>query len=86
MEERTKLLVALGAATAANCIPCFEHLYGEAWGAGLTQEEIQEVVDIASKVKQGAHVALKSSIHDMLGEEQKYDVDCPRESSGSCCG
>ncbi|RLA85766.1 MAG: carboxymuconolactone decarboxylase family protein, partial [Deltaproteobacteria bacterium] len=39
MEERTKLLIALGAATAANCIPCFEHLYYEAGVAGLTSEE-----------------------------------------------
>ncbi len=36
MEERTKLLVALGAATAANCITCFEHLHYEAGSAGLS--------------------------------------------------
>jgi ferritin-like protein len=86
MEERTKLLVALGAATAANCIPCFEYLYCEAGVAGLTQEEIQEVVALASKVKQGAHVALKSSIHDIMGLEEKYDLPCSSQASGSSCG
>ena len=84
MEERTKLLVALGAATAANCIPCFEHLYCEAGGAGLTQEDIQEVVDLASKVKQGAHIALKNSIHEMMGSEEKYDLPCSTQPGGSC--
>ena len=86
MEERTKLLVALGAATAANCIPCFEYLYCEAGVAGLTQEEIQEVVALATKVKQGAHVALKNSIHDIRGLEEKSDLPCSRQASGSSCG
>jgi alkylhydroperoxidase/carboxymuconolactone decarboxylase family protein YurZ len=86
MEERTKLLVALGAATAANCIPCFEYLYGEAGVAGLTQEEIQEVVALATKVKQGAHVALKNSINDIMGVEEKYDLPCSSQASSCCCG
>jgi alkylhydroperoxidase/carboxymuconolactone decarboxylase family protein YurZ len=86
MEERTKLLVALGAATAANCIPCFEYLYCEAGVAGLTQEEIQEVVALATKVKQGAHVALKSSINDIMGIEEKYDLPCSGKATSSCDG
>jgi hypothetical protein len=85
MEERTKLLVALGAATAANCIPCFEHLYCEAGVAGLTNAEIQETVDLASKIKQGAHIALKNSINDMMGQEEAYEEPCNRTSHTSCC-
>lgn len=85
MEERTKLLVALGAATAANCIPCFEHLYFEAGGAGLTRVEIQEVVDLASKVKQGAHMALKNSINDMMELEEQYDLPCNGQAKSTCC-
>ena len=84
MEEKTKLLIALGAATAANCIPCFEHLYYEAGVACLTSEEIQEVVDLASKVKNGAHIALKNSVNDMIGSEEKYDLPCSSQSGGSC--
>ena len=33
MDEKTKLLVCLGAATAANCIPCFEFSSGKAVAA-----------------------------------------------------
>jgi hypothetical protein len=69
---------------AANCIPCFEHLYYEAGVAGATSEEIQEVVDLASKVKNGAHIALKNSIHDMMGLRKKYDLPCSAQSDGSC--
>jgi hypothetical protein len=72
MEEKTKLLIALGAATAANCIPCFEHLYYEAGVAG------------ASKVKNGAHIALKNSIHDIMGSEEKCELPCSAQSGGSC--
>ena len=84
MDEKTKLLIALGAATAANCIPCFEHLYYEAGVAGLTSKEIQEVVGLASKVKNGAHIALKNSINDMMGSEETYDLPCSSQSGGSC--
>jgi len=84
MEEKTKLLILLGAATAANCIPCFEHLYYEAGVAGLTAEEIQQVVDLASKVKNGAHIALKNSIHDMMGIKEHFDLPCSAQSDCSC--
>ncbi len=36
MEEKTKILICLGAATAANCIPCFEFYYGKAQEAGIS--------------------------------------------------
>ena len=84
MEEKTKLLIALGAATAANCIPCFEHLYYQAGVAGLRAEEIQQVVDLASKVKNGAHIALKNSINDMMGLKEQYDLPCSAQSDCSC--
>jgi hypothetical protein len=77
-------MVALGAATAANCIPCFEHLYCETWSAGLSHEEIQQVVDLASKVKQGAHIALKNSVNEILELEEQVDQPCSGQSS--CCG
>ncbi len=79
MDERTKILISLGAATAANCIPCFEHLYYKAQGLKLSVEEIQEAVEIAAKVKSGAHIALKSSISDIMSEgHEKTDSEiCP---------
>ena len=43
-----------------------------------------EVVDLASKVKSGAHIALKNSINEMMGSEEKYDLPCSSQSGGSC--
>ncbi len=53
MDERTRLLVSLGAAVAANCVPCFEHFLGKTEAAGLTSQEIKEAADIGDQVKNG---------------------------------
>jgi alkylhydroperoxidase/carboxymuconolactone decarboxylase family protein YurZ len=86
MDERTKLLICLGAATAANCIACFEHYFGKVQSVGLAPEEIQEAVDLASQVKKGAHMSIKNCINGLMGEEKKYALPCDRQARGSCCG
>lgn len=30
MDTKTEVMVAMGAAIGANCIPCFDHLYAKA--------------------------------------------------------
>ena len=54
MDERTSLLICLGASAAANCIPCFKHYHQKSSAAGLTPEEILEAVELAYKVKSKA--------------------------------
>ena len=86
MDERTKLLVNLAAATAANCIPCFEHLFCEAEAADLTGEEIQKAVDLATQVKNGAHLALKNTMNDLMGLQEQHDLPCSgKPKSLGCC-
>lgn len=86
MEERIKLLVCLGASTAANCQPCFAHYYKKAEEVGLTFEEIQETVDLAGQVKKGAHMAIRNHIQTLMSQEKKYDLPCDREGRNNCCG
>lgn len=86
MDERTRVLICLGAAIAVNCIPCFEHFVGMANSIGLTTEEIQEVVDIASQVKKGAHIAMRNSINNIIGQEEQHALPCMKQSDSSCCG
>ena len=86
MDERTKVLICLSAATAANCIPCFEYYFGKAEAAGLKTDEIQEAVDLASQVKKGAHMALRNSIHNIMGREKEYSLPCDSQTDRSCCG
>jgi alkylhydroperoxidase/carboxymuconolactone decarboxylase family protein YurZ len=86
MEERTRVLICLGAATAANCIPCFEYYFGKAKTVGLSTEEIQEAADLASQVKKGAHMIIKNCINDLMGEEREFAFPCDKQASKSCCG
>jgi len=86
MDERTKALICLGAATAANCIPCFEHYFGMTDSVGLTPEEIQEAVILASQVRKGAHMAMRNGICNIMDRERQHDRPCSRQSDTSCCG
>ena len=66
LEDKIEILIAIGAATAANCIPCFEHLYEKAINSGITLAEIKRASEIAGQVKKGAHFALTNSINELI--------------------
>jgi AhpD family alkylhydroperoxidase len=85
MDEKTSLLICLGASSAANCIPCFEHYHKKASAAGLTSEQILEAVELASKVKSGAHLVMRNSIKNCLGREISGSSCVCAPSQGSCC-
>jgi AhpD family alkylhydroperoxidase len=85
MDEKTSLLICLGASTAANCIPCFEHYHKKASAAGLTPEEILEAVELANKVKSGAHLVMRSSIKTFMGGEAPTTSCGCGPSQKSCC-
>ncbi len=85
MDERTGVLICLGAAAAENCVPCFEHYFSKAEGLGLPHEEIQEAVDLANKVKSGAQTVMRGSIGKIMGREVQEDAFCCEKPGGSCC-
>ena len=85
LEDRIENLIAIGAATAATCITCFEHLYEKAINSGLTLAEIKRASDIAGLVKKGAHIALTNSINELIGIEETHDLPCDRIANKSCC-
>jgi AhpD family alkylhydroperoxidase len=70
MDEKTSLLICLGASAAANCIPCFEHYHKKASAAGLTPEEILEAVELASKVE----ILPEKCLFAVVGEGMKHAV------------
>lgn len=85
MDEKMKTLIAIGAATAANCIPCFEHYYFKASALPLNPSQIQEAVDIASKVKKGASLAIQNAINELMdGEKEAQAKECCADKA-SCC-
>jgi alkylhydroperoxidase/carboxymuconolactone decarboxylase family protein YurZ len=86
LEDKIENLIAIGAVTAANCIPCFEHLYEKAIHSGITLAEIKRASDIAGMVKKGAHIALTNSINELIRIEETHDLPCDQTANKSCCG
>jgi AhpD family alkylhydroperoxidase len=85
MDEKTSLLICLGASTAANCIPCFEHYHKKASAAGLTPEEILEAVELAGQVKSGAQMVMRNSIKKFMGQETATLACACAPSRSQCC-
>ncbi len=84
MDEHTEIFIALGAATAANCGPCFEHYFSKAEKLGIGKEDIQKTVDIAVKVRGGAHMVMNGSIQKTMTRKVKPVETCCG-SGTSCC-
>jgi AhpD family alkylhydroperoxidase len=53
-DERLTELIALGAATAANCAACLEHHVGKARKIGVPAEEIDGALEVGRRIRQGA--------------------------------
>lgn len=85
MDEKTMIMVSLGAAVGANCIPCFDHLYARARELSIPDEEIQGIVDTAGKVKNGAATFLKNAINETFGAPPESETPCCVRSSKACC-
>ena len=85
LEEKTANLIAIGAATASNCIPCFEHIYEKAITSGLTIAEIKQASEIADKVKRGARTALANTVSELVGDRKTYSMPCEQTTNKFCC-
>jgi len=84
LDKKAETLIAIGAATAANCIPCFEHLYEKAVTSGITVTEIKRASEIAALVKRGAHTAISSTIDELIGSKEVNEFACGKTSAGPC--
>jgi hypothetical protein len=62
MDEKTKLLVGLAAAVAADSAFCFMNFLRKWDAVGLTAQDIQEASDIGDQVKNKAQITIKRSI------------------------
>ncbi len=60
-------LVAIGAAIAANCEPCFKYHYGQARKLGVSNEDMARAVTMAQKVKEAPARAVLELANRYLG-------------------
>jgi hypothetical protein len=86
MDEKTKILISLGAATAANCIPCFEHYFGKAGSVGLEPDEIQAAAEIGEQINKGAQLAIRKTVNSKVVRGCQQGISETNRSDKSCCG
>lgn len=90
-------LVAIGAAIAANCEPCFKHHYGQALKLGVSRADMARAVRTAQKVKSApAQAILKLAgryLEEELTDAAKEQAPDPsgedasaQTGAASCCG
>ena len=85
MDERTRILISVGAAVAVNCMPCFEHYFRKATAAGLDDEEIALAVDAARQVKKGADVAIRAFVSDKMKRTEVEAGPNRCSAEATCC-
>jgi AhpD family alkylhydroperoxidase len=75
MENRIKLLIAVGASVTANCQPCLQHLMREAKDSGAEEKEIMEAIAIAKMVRKGAMAHMDEFASGLIGEAKPVAED-----------
>lgn len=83
-------LVAIGAAIASNCEPCFKHHFNEARRLGVSPEDMARAVDLAQMVKDSPAKAVLALANKHLrrtapSSPMIQDSPCCGGGSGSCC-
>ena len=69
MDELMKELVAVGAATAANCHPCLDHHFAKCEELGIPREDIVDAVKVGLKINHGAENRIRKHAHDLFGKD-----------------
>ena len=83
--EAVAELVAIGAAIASNCEPCFKFHYDKARKLGVSREDMLLAVTTAQNVKDAPAKAVLDLAQRHLGADAP-DEPAAKEKSGGCCG
>ena len=98
LNQRERLLVALGSALGSNCVPCLESILPKARAAEIKDAELQEAVELAEVVRRKpARKVLETARAILTGkpvaedegpcplEETTPAAQCADQTEG-CCG
>lgn len=84
--ERIAELVAIGAAIAANCEPCFEYHHRKAVQLGIARDDMVQAVNIALQVKdRPAQATLQVAQRLLVPEINEAGGCCGGDGTGGCC-
>ena len=77
MEDKVKLLIAVGASVTANCQPCLKTAFTQAQAAGAENKEIIEAIAIGRVVRRGATGKMDKLASTLTGEDVGGSDECP---------
>jgi len=78
MEDKIKLLIAIGAAVTANCQPCLKTAVSQAQVAGVEKKEILEAIQIGRLVRRGAMGKMDQFASTLTGKDvSSSENECP---------
>lgn len=80
LDEKTRELVAIGAAITANCQPCLEYHTTKARELGVGDDDIIEAVKVGQQVRRGASAKM-----DRFAAEQTSEKNEPVPAAGCEC-
>jgi AhpD family alkylhydroperoxidase len=81
-------LVAIGAAVASNCEPCFRFHYDKARKLGVLDADLRRAVDLAQQVKEAPARAVLNLANRYLDKKDALSaigVAAAPQSAGTCC-
>jgi hypothetical protein len=84
MDKKTELLVSLGAAMAANCMPCFNYYYQQIDKLGVDPAEVLQAMEIANKIKNSLSMLMGNHVRKTMHLEEE-DVFAALEKVGRPC-
>jgi AhpD family alkylhydroperoxidase len=77
MEDKTKLLIAVGASVTANCQPCLKTAVTQAQLAGVDKKEILGAIAIGRVVRKGAFGKMDKFASTLTGKDLSGSDECP---------
>ena len=92
VDYKVTMLIAAGAAMAANCEPCLNKIVPDLIEAGVAEADIQKAVEIGQFVKDKPAGIMKEAADALTGtrlSDQDKSGGCPSDSlkaAGGCCG
>jgi len=77
VENKIKLLIAVGASVTANCQPCLKTAVTQAQAAGAQNKEVIEAIAIGRIVRKGAMGKMDKLASTLTGKELSSSDECP---------
>jgi AhpD family alkylhydroperoxidase len=77
MDEKIKLLIAIGASITANCQPCLKTAVTQAESAGADRKEILEALAVGRIVRKGAFGKMDRFASSLTGRDANSSDECP---------